>query len=361
MRIVAAVSATLLTAWSGVLLAQEAWVLQYRSDRYVLARTSVATLKDVASFVGPATWGESAAALAVLSYKPALGGYVLDLIDKSSQQTLVTWPIGGVPTVQHGGPASMVMLTDADAYFITLHGYSSPGPNDLAGFDFNRLRLADGTIQRVPLSKNFASPRVVSLSATPLIYEWNGYGVWEFDAARGAIRKLVGQAELSDILASENAARREPSRSEGVAEFVAVPGAGMFRLSKAGELHQILRADLTPVSAPHRAAALGGGKIQVFSIEVEGRPAIGFLREDDTGLTTFGYVDARSLTVTTQATMPHASVADLAVPAANGNLYYLDRTTHSIERLSKQGATTVHTLQPGELLPDTRLVIVEDP
>ncbi len=250
-----------------------------------------------------------------------------------------------------------------DAYFITLHGYKASGRNNFGGwFDFNRLRLADGTIERVPLPEDCSSPKVASLAGTPLIYEWNGYGVWKFDAARSSTSKLVGQAELSDILTSESNGRRERARSEGFAEFVAVPGAGLFRLSRAGELHQILRADLTPLPVPHRAVSLGDGKIQrIFASEVAGRPTIGFLRAEADGQATLGYVDARSLTVTIQATMPYANVSDSVLPAANGDLYYLDRTTHSIERLSKQGATTIRKLEPGVAPSGITLVLVENP
>ena len=87
--------------------------------------------------------------------------------------------------------------------------------------------------------------------------------------------------EVADVISKEQAVTRVGHVNPyAVATHVAVSGAGVFRLSKLGNLHQVLNPDLILLDAG-RTISVGSAEnvLRLFGTTFNDRPAIGLLRK----------------------------------------------------------------------------------
>lgn len=300
-----------------------------------------------------AVYGASEHAIAILSYKPDARSYKLELVDMATDKVTVSWPVSTDPVMQLSGPSRDIVLSDTFAYFMTLER------NDArASFVLNQLSLADGSIRTHPLPARFANPRLVDFEGTPLVYSWNGFGVVKFDPIAQAFEELVARVDVADVISKEQAATRSGQVNPyAAAEHVAVSGAGVFRLSKLGNLHQVLNPDLSPLDAD-RWVSVGPAEnvLRLFATTFNDRPAIGVLRKVD-GKLQLACIDAVSLKVVWEGNVPDGVVADSVVGSRENATFYVDRASGTINSIKQGKAVTVAKL-PKPKLFTARIIAV---
>lgn len=276
-----------------------------------------------------------------------MGEYVLIVIDKTSERVTSSWPVYAQPAQQLSGPSRDIVLTPTFAYFATVR-YGTNGstiePNEHGGaFDFNRLSLADGKLQRFPLPSDCLNPRVVDFAGTPLIYAWNGYGVWKFDTAKGSLEQIVSRLDIEDTLVTDDAGSAA-TRQAAFADYVMIPGTGVFRLSRLGGLRQLLDANLAYVGGrPSLDLGADGVVVRVFPASLKRQVAVGVLRKKEEGMF-FAYVEPRSMKVQSETSLPKGTVPDSIVVLPEGAILYVDRDTASIDEASDAGTKSLWTL-----------------
>lgn len=338
-------AAVLLQSWQAV-YSQDLYVLKIEGDADRIAKAHGGVLADVLKVGRTAVYGATENAIAVLSYRPA-GSYVLDLMDMATGALSASWPVAGEPVMQLSGPSRDIVLTDTAAYFLTLEHGGDTG----ASFHFNQLSLADGAIRQFPLPARFSNPRLVDYGGVPLLYSWNGFGVVKFDSVAGRFEELVSRVDVGDVISREEAGRRSGQiGASAFADHVAVPGAGVFRLSKLGELHRVLNADLSPVDAAD-SIALGPAEniLRLFATTVDERPAIAAVLKTNAE-TKLVYVDAMRLNVLGERPLGRKAIPQSFLGSTRNTVFYIDRAAESIKALSKRSEKSIARLPAA---PDT--------
>lgn len=332
---------------------QDVYVLRFEGDAHSVTRVSQKAVANVLTVGRVAVYGASDRAMAVLSHKVAAGGYVLDIVDLSSGALSASWPIGAEPVMQLSGPSRDIVLSDAFAYFLSIE-HSNVG----ASFHFNQLSLADGSVRTLPLPRRFANPRLTDFEGTPLLYSWNGFGVMRFDPLTQKFEDLVSRVDVAEVISAEEMAKRSGQISTfAVADHVAVSGAGVFRLSKLGNLHQVLNPELSPIDTD-RSIPLGPAEniLKLFATSFDDRPAIGVVRKVDDRLR-LAYIDAERLSIISERALPGGVVLQSIVGSTHNATFYVDRSAGSIKRITKRAATTVSRL-PASQVAGARIVTV---
>lgn len=360
-------------AASSVLHAQEAWLLLGRADHYELARAANGTLQDVMSIGRVAAYGESARSLAIIHFEPDREQFQLDVVDKATRQITATHPIQARLEAHLQGIVQDLVVTSRYVYFaaIRLNSAHQVTLNKLGGrLDLNQIDIADGSIRTFPLPPNCHTARLVDYNGIPLVYAWNGYAVWKLDEATMTLQPLALEQDMPDIVSSESrgcACKYKPGPGP-FADDVAVPGAGVFRLSRMGTLQQVLDANLNPVPQPRVSADLGldlgrDGEFAVLSRGiVDGRPAIGVLGVHGRD-TVFQYRDPRTLQIIWEAHLPESAtpmgVGSLAT-IPNGVLF-IDRGGGTIVESTPRGPEVVwdlHQMDPSADPANTLVLLV---
>ena len=365
---------SLLTSWLTLLLfglsdtafSQSAWLLLHQNGHFTVASASPAGIHNVLDVGEQVTYGQSEQVLGILSNKPAYGEWVLYLIDKSSQRVLSSQVVTGHPVIQLSGPSPDLVLTSQFAYFVTVRytaDNTSLEQNAAGGsFDFNQLSLADGSLRTFPLPKECVNPRVVTFGDAPVVYAWEGYGVWRFNSTKPGLETLVaGQGEsVQDIHAREQALHQTARVPVGAfADYVPIPGAGIFRLTRYGELAQVLSPDLSQVATPRPTMKVGapGAILRAFPGTFNGITAVGLIRKRDDRLF-FVYVDPVALTPKWRTALSPSAEPYSLFPSDSAVLY-VDSDKGGIFKLSSDGATLLWKLNgPNADLFDTRILTV---
>jgi hypothetical protein len=335
--------------------AQDAWLLLFRSDHYAVAKASGNVLENIADLGDLVAYGQSQRAMAFIS-RGSLNSNtsVLHVVDKGTRQVTKTWPIGARVIAHLAGPIEDLVLNDEDVYFVTIRlgDLNSKGGR----LDFNRLRLADGALQTFALPEACHTSRLVGFGGVPLVYAWNSFGIWKFDTSRNALKPLVKVEDLQDIFAAERTVGKSgPANTPQTGPFssnIAIPGAGVFRISKRGVLQKVLNADLSPVGPGRASVELGfdleswGEYAQLSSAAYRGSPAIGVVGMRN-GNIVFEYLNPTSLTIEWTTTLAN-SVEQTGVTSVTPDaISYVDPGKAAIEATTPIGTMTLWKL--GEL------------
>lgn len=353
----------------GVSVAQQAWLLLQAKEHAGIYRAEKGEMRQVAR-VGQsviAAYGETESALAVISQHTPANQILLQIIDKKSERTTATWPLQGFPVLQLSGPSRDVALTDKFAYYATVR-YGKDGrslePNERRGqYDFYRLSLTNGQLDRFPLDPECINPRVITFKGSPLIYSWNGYGVWRFDSDRSQLDALVLRRDLDDTIVSDGADTLAATKRGSYAEYVAIPGVGLFRTSRLGGLKQVLDASLTRITGSIATLNLSqkGDVIRSFPGAFDNKPAIGVLIVKESELR-YAAIDPVTMKVLRELVLPAHAVLDSVAISRDGSLAYVDRQAADIRRIAGDEIEILWTLKgrfPPGYLDYTRIISLD--
>lgn len=325
---------------------QDVYVLRSEEGAQYLSRLNDGAISEVLKVSQVAVYGASERALAVLSRKVGAGGYTVDIVDLRTGTVTASWPIDEEPVMQLSGPSRGIVLSDAHAYFLTMK-FGASG----ASFRLSQLALANGSIRAVPIPQTFANPRLTDFEGTPLLTSWNGFGVVKFDPATQQFAKLVSRVDVGEVISKEEVGRRSGEiGASAFADHVAVSGAGVFRLSKFGDLHQVLNPDLSPVDRD-RSIPLGPATdiLRLFPTTSDGRPAIGVVRKVS-GRLQLTCIDAEGLSVAWEKALPGGVVPQTVVGSMSGEVFYFDRSEGSIKSISQRSGKELSRLPAAHLI-----------
>ena len=356
--------------------AQQAWLLLPRAGHYELATTSAGAgrVETVLSLGQVAAYGQSAQALAFISPDPATRASRLDVLDKNTRRVVLTLPIDARLQAHMAGIIEDLVVSSRYVYFVSVRSNSAHqmSLNSLGGrLDLNQIRLSDGAIRTFPLPANCHTAHLVDYGGIPLVYAWNGTGVWKLDEESGALQGLLQERDVADISASEagNCGCKTAPGPGPFADDIAIPGAGVFRVSRMGKLQKVLDAQLMAVSSPRPSVDLGldlgpDGQFATLSRgQLNGQPVIGVLGVRG-NQTVFQYRDPNTLAVQWQVHFPSSNVApvrsSLAVPSG---LLFVDQGQGTIDRATPAGTQVMWKLQdldPSAVAAGTRVILFSD-
>jgi hypothetical protein len=332
------------SAFPGASSAQQAWLLLDGADQGDIYRAEEGDgLRHVARVGDGVTYGETASALAVLSRRTYADPLLLQIFDKKTEKKIVEWPLPGFSVLWLSGPSRDVALTDEFAYYASIRyakDLQSPEPNELGGnFDLYRVALADGKSDRYPLSPECANPRVVAFAGAPVVYSWNGSRVWVFDPGASPLEALA----LRDV-ADEPSATRPGYH---FADYAVIPDVGVFRVSRASVLTQVLDARLQSIGARTTLdLSPRGTVIRIIPAGLGNRPAVGVLIKTESELR-YVAVDPASLKVLGELALPQHAVIDSIAVARDGSITYVDQQAATIGRIVEGRVETLWTLEKG--------------
>jgi hypothetical protein len=362
----------LLLCWSvapEVSVAREAWLLLHDSEHGAIYRAQDGAMRQVARVGGSVTYGETQSALAVISRRSPTAPLLLQLIDKKTQTTTATWPLEGFSVLQLSGPSRDVALTDKSAYYVSIRyrkDASTLEPNELGGqFDLYRVSLADGKLQRFPLAAECVNPRLTVFNGAPLVYSWNGYGVWQFDAAGSKLDALVLRRDLDDTMVAQGANALTPTMQPRFADYVALPQVGVFRISRLGGLKRVLDASLMRNTVAVATLDLNqkGNVVRALAATADGKPAVGLVMERQGALRQvplrYVAIDPLSMTVLREIPLPEDAILDSVTVARDGSLVFVDRRAAAIRRIAQADSEMLWSIQgqiAGEYLEYSRII-----
>lgn len=360
-------------AW-GMAQAQQAWLLLSRTDHYELATTADGHLQTVLSLGKVAAYGESPETLAFITPDPDTRASRLDVLDKASRKVVLTLPVSTRQQAHFAGIVEDLVLTSRYVYFVSIHTNSARqmSLNNLGGrLDLTQVRLVDGSLKTFPLPPSCHTAHLANYAGVPLVYAWNGTGVWKLEEDNGTLLSLVQEHDVADIAARErgNCNCKSAPGAGPFADDIALPGAGVFRVSRMGKLEKLLDADLTTVKAPRPSIDLGldlGSDGQFAALSrgmLNGHPVIGVLgvRGEQT---VFQYRNPDTLSVEWQIAFPSTVVsparASLAVPSG---LLFVNQGKGTIDRATPTGTEVLwnlHDLDPTAVSASTRVILFSE-
>jgi hypothetical protein len=351
--------------------AGESWLLlSHQSGEDTIAIPAGSALHTVATPGRIGSYGQSGRVLGFLSYEIPLARHVLTIVDKPTQEVtasvLINMDVSVIPVQWMSGPILNLVLSDRFTYFVShshREGGAEPDRNSNDGiFDLDRVTLADGKLEQFPLPKDCVNPRLVDFQGTPLVYSWEGFGVAKFDVAKRALVMLVSTGDVGDIVAREGNARnlRRGPLTAIFSDYVAVPGIGAFRLSRVGELQQVLDADLKLVRLPRRTVKVAdiGEQPEILLGLFRGAPVIGVVRTLSDHLD-FKYFDPATFRVEWEVTLPKSASIPSLYGLSDNALIYLDQATASIDKVTPQGAAVMHQVSADEALHGVRILSID--
>lgn len=352
----------------GLSAAQQAWLLLHTAEDAAIYRAEKGGMHQVTRVGHSVIYGETERSLAVISQRTPADQILLQIIDKRNETTTSTWSLQGFPVQQLSGPSRDVALTDKFAYYVAVR-FGKDGrtleANELgAHFDFYRISLANGRLDRFPLPPECANPRVITFNGVPLVYSWNGYGMWRFDTKRSELTALLLRRDIDDTIVSDDADALASTKAGSFADYVAVPSVGLFRISRLGGLKQVLDAGLTRMTVSRAMLNLGqrGDVIRAFPGTADGRPVIGVLiaREDERR---FAAIDSLSMRVIREFVLPKEAVLDSVAISRDGAVAYLDRETIALRRVVRgddiETLWTVTGRVPPEYMEYARIISLD--
>jgi hypothetical protein len=361
----------LLASSLGLAHAGESWLLLPRQNGGDAVDLSVGSaLRTVATPGSIASYGQTDRVLGFLSYQALLARHVLTIINKQTQEVTASVFIDMDENVHPvrwmSGAILNLVLTERFAYFVSYtwgDGDSAPHRNASGGsFDFDRVTLASGKLEQFPLPVECVNPRLVDFEGTPLIYAWEGFGIWKFDGAKQRLVTLVSTRDVGDIAEREGDARYGGRGKVAAADYVLVPAAGAFRISRLGELQQVLNADLTPVSLPRRTVKVAGlgQNPEILLGRFHGAPAIGVVRSLSDQLE-FEYVDPATFNVEWRTILPKSVVIPSLYGLSDDAVVYLDQATSSIDKTTPKGTTVMQKLGANAAQFGVRILSIDSP
>lgn len=349
-----------------IVAADVAWLLTYESGRRAVVRAEGSSTQTVAYVGSPNLYGTTPRHVGVLSREGR--GFVLQVFDKATRQQVLSRPIDAHVLTSLSGVSRELALTAQAAFFVTGRFVTdsglSQGRNNLGGlFDLNRVDLDSGSVTTIPLPEDCAYARAVAFAGGLLVYSLDGYTVWKYAAERGRLEQLLTTSDLNALIASERQVAGARNQ-QGYVNFLPVPAAGVFHLSKRGRLQQVLtldlkRVDSTPLRGPGSAAE--DPVVQSFAATLAGAPVVGLVRLDKSGRASFSYVELATQKVLWNTTLAKRTVPDSVEPAGAGQIVYIDADKAAVVKTSKAGTQTLWSLQPDPQgdFGDSRILSIE--
>ena len=258
----------------------------------------------------------------------------------------------GDPTQDLSGPVRNMVVTDQHAFFPIGRFYGAVPLNELGGqHDIVQMSLVDGSVRSIPLPEDCLGPRLAEIGDVLVVYAPGGDKVWRLDSANGRVVSVLSSADVADLRTREaEGLRRAPGTPRALVHYSIVPAAGAFRLSRLGELDQILDEHLARFRSPMGSVALGPGHdvLSLKSGTTSASSAIGVVRRRE-GRITFTYLDAFSLEVVWGADVTQGAIPHSFYTAGDGSVFYIDGATSAVIRLSQRdGSSTIWRLPPDQ-------------
>ena len=342
----------LLAAGSGVAHSQAAWLLEWRWNHFAVVRAQGQAVRDIVTIRSAMpTYGESRRAVVVVAE-----GFA-HVIDKEAT-TVASFQLAaqpqfiGDPTQDVSGPLRNVLVTDTHAFIPTMRVYATVPLNELGGqYDIMQMSLVDGSLRLIPLPEDCVGPQLAEIGGVPVVYTPGRDRVWRLDSADGRVVGILGTDDVADLRAKEaDGLRRAPGTPRALIHYSIVPAAGAFRLSRLGELEQVLDEHLARLSGPTGSVALGPAHevLGLKSGTTSASSAIGVVRRQE-GKITFTYLDAFSLDVVWASDVTQSAIPLSFYPADDGSVFYIDSVTGAVVRLSQNnGSSTTWQLPRGQ-------------
>jgi len=370
-RVSAVLCAVLLASSLGVAHAGETWLLlPHQNGEDTVAVLAGSAIRTVATPGRVVSYGQSDRLLGFLSYQALLARHVLTIIDKPTQEVtasvLINMDENVHPVQWKSGAILNLMLTERFAYFVSYtyaDGDGAPHRNPSGGvFDFDRVTLASGRLEQFPLPIECLNSRLVDFEGMTLIYAWEGFGVWKFDGVKNSLIPLVSTRDVGDIADRDRDVMYGRQAKVAAADYIMVPGVGAFRLSRLGELQQVLNADLTPVSLPRRTVKVAGlgQNPEILLGRFHGAPAIGVVRSLSDQLE-FEYVDPATFNVEWRTILPKSVVIPSLYGLSDDAVVYLDQATSSIDKTTPKGTTVMQKLGANAAQFGVRILSIDSP
>jgi hypothetical protein len=330
------------------------WITMHDGAHELVTELAPSGPVTVLTHANTMAFGESPAQVALVSYDKAAAQNQLRLFDKPTRQLLATWPLPTTPVSLLSGAAPDVVLVDGVAYVLThsmaLAANTSLARNERGGtFNVVKVALRTGETSVLPLSNEFFNPRLRNYDGVPVVTDWAGYAVWRLAPDGKEMISVIGQETLSDILPAERtdqARRTMPYTAR--ADYVVVPRAGVFRLSKFGLLHRVAGTDLEPLAAPHASLALGPAQNKELLLAVTSAkgPAIAVVRRDQ-DKRTLAFIDAATLAVIWERELSPGVLVWSMAAAGPDAVICIDREKTALVRISRDGTSVLRELPPG--------------
>jgi hypothetical protein len=334
--------------------AGEYWVSIQDGDREAVVVLEPERHVTVLRHEATALFGESAAHVALISYNTAAAQCQLRIIDKKSRQTLAVWPVPDTPVRNLSGAVPDIVLVD-DAAFVLTHSWplsasATPVRNERGGF-FNlaRIALRTGRTTLLPISDVVANPRLASFDGTPVVLAWAGYSVLKLSADGESVDTVIDRATLFSQLPEERAEReRRTLPFNARADYVAIPGGGIFRMSKLGMLQRVADTRLSALRPPFASLALGPAQFheRLLAMESSKEPAIAVVRREQ-DVRTLTVIDGAALTEKWRRDLPLAVSSWSLVAAGDDTLLGIDAENAAVVRITRGGIETVSALPRG--------------
>src|SRR4029453_11183472 len=155
----------------------------------------------------------------------------------------------------------------------------------------------------------------------------------------------LGPAELSNVLEAERSASAAGQVPQGTfAAFVVVPRAGIFRVSRMGELQKVVTPSLARESSSAETNAIGNSRgkriaegpnlLKIYPATYNGRPAIGVLRKREEK-TYLGYLDPATRNLLWQWPVPSGVLPHSVFAAPDGASYYVNWDAGTLTQVTK--------------------------
>ena len=347
----------LLAVSCGAAHSQTAWLLESRWNHFAVVRAQGQTVRDIVALRDAApNYGESRRVVV------AVAAEWVHVIDKESAtvtsfQLAVQPQYVGYPVSDLSGPLENMLVTDEYAFFPTIRAFEKPARNELGGqYDIVQVSLADGSLRSIPLPDDSVGPRLAEVDGVSVAYAWSGDRAWTLDFANGRVVRILQAGDVADLRMKEAAAPRTAGGApRAFVRYVIVSGAGAFRLSSLGELAPILDEHLARIPTPAASVWLGPAHdvLAVRAGTADGSPAIGVVRrEADPRLKErrmkFSYLHASSLDVVWESAVAQGAIPESFYTADDGSVFYIDRVTGAVVRLSQEGSSTSWHLPAGQ-------------
>jgi hypothetical protein len=331
--------------------AANTWITLHDGKRELVTELTPGGPVTVLAHANTMAFGESPAQVAIVSYDQSAAQNQLRLFDKQTRQLLATWPLPATPVSLLSGAAPDVVLLDGAAYVLTHSttlAVNTPLTRNERGGTFNVVKVAlrTGDIAVLPLNNEFFNPRLSNFGGVPVVTDWAGYAVWRLAPDGREMTAVIGAQQLSDILPAERTDQaRRTMPYDARADSVAVPRAGVFRLSKFGVLHRIAGPDLEPLPAPHDSLALGPAQNKELLLAVTSAkgPAIAVVRRDQ-GKRTLAFIDAATLSVSWERELASGIHVWSMAAAGPDAVLYIDKEKLALVKLTRDGITVLREL-----------------
>ena len=268
----------------------------------------------------------------------------------------------GDPTHTSPGRHRNTLVTDDHVFIPTMRVYATVPLNELGGqYDIVEMSLVDGSLLLIPLPEDCVGPQLAEIGGVPVVYTPGRDTVWRLDSANGRVLSILGPDDVADLRTKEaDSLRRAPGTPRALVHYSIVPAAGAFRLSRLGELDQVLDEHLARFSAATGSVALGAAH-DVLALKTGTTTAsttIGVVRREQ-GRVTFTYLDAFSLDVVWASDVAQGAIPFSFYTADDGSVFYIDGASGAVIRMSQGDSSSTSWQLPSGQSDSARILSID--